>query len=74
MLGLISTKSTKVEDEDELKRRIDDATKYVPLDRLGLGPQCGFSCGFTGSPMTYDAQIRKIERIVNAAHNVWGTA
>ena len=74
MLGLISTKSTKVEDEDELKRRIDDATKYVSLDRLGLGPQCGFSCGFTGSPMSYDAQIRKIERIVNVAHDVWGTA
>jgi 5-methyltetrahydropteroyltriglutamate--homocysteine methyltransferase len=63
-----------VEGEDELKRRIDEATKYMPLDRLALGPQCGFSCGFAGSPMTYDAQLKKLERIVNVAREVWGTA
>jgi 5-methyltetrahydropteroyltriglutamate--homocysteine methyltransferase len=74
MLGLISTKSNRVEDEDELKRRIDQAAKYLPLDRLGLGPQCGFSCGFQGSPMTYDAQLKKLERIVEVSRDVWGTA
>ena len=74
MLGLVSTKSARVEGEEELKRRIDEATKYMPLDRLALGPQCGFSCGFAGSPMTYDAQLKKLERIVTVAREVWGTA
>jgi 5-methyltetrahydropteroyltriglutamate--homocysteine methyltransferase len=71
MLGLVSTKDVRIEDEDELKRRIEAATKYMPLDRLALGPQCGFSCGFAGSPMTYDAQTRKLERIVEVARDVW---
>jgi 5-methyltetrahydropteroyltriglutamate--homocysteine methyltransferase len=43
----------------------------VPLDRLCLGPQCGFSCGFAGSPMTYESQTQKLQRIVEVAHKVW---
>jgi 5-methyltetrahydropteroyltriglutamate--homocysteine methyltransferase len=71
VLGLVSTKNTRIESADELKRRIDEAAKYVPLDRLGLAPQCGFSCGFAGSPMTYDTQIQKLASIVEVANDVW---
>lgn len=71
MLGLVSTKSNRVESADELKRRIDEAAKVMPLDRLALGPQCGFSCGFAGSPLTYDSQVRKLQRIVEVARQVW---
>jgi 5-methyltetrahydropteroyltriglutamate--homocysteine methyltransferase len=71
VLGLISTKSTRIESADELTSRIDEASKYVPLDRLCLGPQCGFSCGFAGSPMTYESQTQKLQRIVEVAHKVW---
>jgi 5-methyltetrahydropteroyltriglutamate--homocysteine methyltransferase len=71
ILGLVSTKNNQVEPADELKRRIDEAARYVPLDRLGLAPQCGFSCGFAGSPLTYDAQVQKMRRIVEVARDVW---
>jgi 5-methyltetrahydropteroyltriglutamate--homocysteine methyltransferase len=71
VLGLVSTKSTRVESADELKSRVDEAAKIVPLDRLCLGPQCGFSCGFAGSPMTYESQIQKLQRIVEVARSVW---
>jgi 5-methyltetrahydropteroyltriglutamate--homocysteine methyltransferase len=71
VLGLISTKSTRVESADELTSRIDEAAKYLPLDRLCLGPQCGFSCGFAGSPMTYESQTQKLQRIVEVARQVW---
>jgi len=71
VLGLVSTKNTRVESADELKSRIDEASRYVPLDRLCLGPQCGFSCGFAGSPMTYESQTQKLQRIVEVARAVW---
>ena len=71
ILGLVSTKSNRVEPADELKRRIDEAARVMPLDRLGLGPQCGFSCGFAGSDLTYDSQVQKLRRIVEVARDVW---
>jgi 5-methyltetrahydropteroyltriglutamate--homocysteine methyltransferase len=71
VLGLVSTKNTRVETADELKARIDEASKVVPLDRLCLAPQCGFSCGFAGSPMTYESQTQKLQRIVEVARAVW---
>ena len=71
VLGLVSTKSTRIETADELKSRIEEASRYVPLDQLCLGPQCGFSCGFTGSPMTYESQTQKLQRIVEVARAVW---
>jgi 5-methyltetrahydropteroyltriglutamate--homocysteine methyltransferase len=73
VLGLVSTKSTKLEPASELTSRIEEASKVVPLDRLCLGPQCGFSCGFAGSPMTYESQLQKLQRIVEVARSVWGT-
>jgi 5-methyltetrahydropteroyltriglutamate--homocysteine methyltransferase len=71
VLGLVSTKSTRIETAGELKSRIEEASRYVPFDHLCLGPQCGFSCGFTGSPMTYESQTRKLQRIVEVAGAVW---
>jgi len=71
VLGLVSTKSNRVEEADELRRRIEDAAKFMPLDRLCLAPQCGFSCGFAGSELTYDSEIRKLARIVEVARAVW---
>jgi hypothetical protein len=44
----------------------------MALDRLGLGPQCGFSCGFAGSDLTYESQVQKLQRIVEVARDVWG--
>jgi 5-methyltetrahydropteroyltriglutamate--homocysteine methyltransferase len=71
MLGLVSTKTNAVETADALKRRIAEASKHADLDRLCVGPQCGFSCGFAGSPLTYDAQVAKMRRLVEVARDVW---
>jgi 5-methyltetrahydropteroyltriglutamate--homocysteine methyltransferase len=71
VLGLVSTKSNRIETADELKRRIDEAGKFMDLDRLCIGPQCGFSCGFGGSDLTYESQVKKLERMVEVARDVW---
>jgi 5-methyltetrahydropteroyltriglutamate--homocysteine methyltransferase len=73
-LGLVSTKERTLEDADTLKRRIDEAARFVPLERLSLSPQCGFSPGYTGHPLTQDDQRRKLELVVKVAREVWGTA
>ena len=73
ILGLVSTKTPQLESEDELKRRIDDAAKYVPLERLGISPQCGFSSGGgRGQPITQDDTKAKIELLQRVARDVWG--
>lgn len=74
VLGLVSTKTPELESPDALKRRIDDAAKFVPLDRLGLSPQCGFSSApGSGQPLMEDDQKRKLELVVRVADDVWGT-
>jgi 5-methyltetrahydropteroyltriglutamate--homocysteine methyltransferase len=73
VLGLVSTKERALEDADSLKRRIDEAGQYVDLERLSLSPQCGFSPGYTGHPLTHDDQKRKLELIATVARDVWGT-
>jgi 5-methyltetrahydropteroyltriglutamate--homocysteine methyltransferase len=73
VLGLVSTKVPALESKDELKRRIDEAAKYVPLENLCLSPQCGFASTFLGNPIGEDAQRRKLERVVEVATEVWGT-
>jgi 5-methyltetrahydropteroyltriglutamate--homocysteine methyltransferase len=72
VLGLVTTKSGKLEDADALKRRIDDAAQYVPLDQLCLSPQCGFSSTVEGNDLTADEQKAKLELIVQVAQDVWG--
>ena len=72
VLGLVSTKTPELESGDDLRRRIDEAAKHVPLDQLCLSPQCGFASNFMGNPVTLDDQRRKLELIVETAGKVWG--
>jgi len=74
VLGLVTTKSPKMEAKDELKRRIEEASRYAPLDQLALSPQCGFSSGIGGQAMTVDDEIKKLALVVETAREVWGTA
>ena len=72
VLGLVSTKTPVLEKKDELKRRIDAASRYVPLENLCLSPQCGFASTHHGNLLTEDAQWRKLELVVQVAGEVWG--
>jgi len=72
VLGLVSTKTGKLESKDELKRRIDDAARYVPLDQLSLSPQCGFSSTVHGNDISIDEQRAKLELVVETADEIWG--
>jgi 5-methyltetrahydropteroyltriglutamate--homocysteine methyltransferase len=73
VLGLITTKSPKLESLDALKHRIDDATVHAPLDNLAVSPQCGFSSTIGGNPIGADDQRRKLELVVRLANDVWST-
>jgi 5-methyltetrahydropteroyltriglutamate--homocysteine methyltransferase len=70
VLGLITTKSSELEPIDDLKRRIDQATHYVPLEQLAISPQCGFG-GIDSKMMSEDEMWRKFDRIVETAALVW---
>ncbi|MDZ4343171.1 MAG: methionine synthase [Candidatus Binatia bacterium] len=72
VLGLVSTKVPQMEKIDDLKRRIDEASKYAPLDQLAISPQCGFSSDVVGNLITEDDQKRKLEIVVETARQVWG--
>jgi 5-methyltetrahydropteroyltriglutamate--homocysteine methyltransferase len=74
VLGLVTTKSPKLETKDELKRRIDEASRYASIERLALSPQCGFSSGIGGNAMTADDEIKKLAIVVETAREVWGAA
>ncbi len=74
VLGLVTTKTSVVESEDDLRRRIDEAAEYIPLERLALSPQCGFATVQEGNDITHDAEKRKLELIVRTAEKVWGHA
>ena len=71
VLGLVSTKTPALEDPDDLRRRIDAAARFVPLERLALSPQCGFASTAPGNPLTPDEQRRKLELVVEVARRVW---
>ena len=73
VLGLVTTKSGALESTATLARRIDEAAKYVPLDRLCLSPQCGFASTHHGNTLSEDEQWRKLARVVEVARLVWGT-
>ena len=72
MLGLVTTKKPRLETADELKRRIEEASRYVPLERLALSPQCGFASTMEGNRITPDDQGRKLELGGRVAKEVWG--
>jgi len=75
VLGLVSTKMSALESKDELKRRIEEASRHVALERLGLSPQCGFSSApGSGQVITHDDQRRKLELVLDVAREVWGSA
>ena len=73
-LGLVSTKTARVETEDELMRRIESAARYAPLAQLALSPQCGFASSIKGNPLGFAEQEAKLARIVQVANKVWGDA
>ena len=72
VLGLVSSKSAELEDVSDLARRLDRASRFTPLDRLGIGPQCGFASTAGGNPITADVQRRKLAQVVAAARAVRG--
>ena len=71
-LGLVTTKRGNLEAKDDLKRRIDEAAKFVPLEQLCLSPQCGFSSTVEGNVLTYEEEVAKLRLIVETAAEVWG--
>ena len=73
VLGLVTTKRPAPEDRDLLKRRIDQASKFVDIDQLCLSPQCGFSSTEEGNKLTIDEEQAKLELIVEVAADVWGS-
>jgi methionine synthase II (cobalamin-independent) len=72
VLGLVTTKSGALEDKDAIKRRIEQAAKYVPLDQLCLSPQCGFASTEEGNLLAEEQQWAKLRMIVEIAEEVWG--
>jgi 5-methyltetrahydropteroyltriglutamate--homocysteine methyltransferase len=72
VLGLVTTKSGELEDPDVLKSRIEEASKYVPLEQLCLSPQCGFSSTVEGNELSYEQEVAKLELVVSVARDVWG--
>jgi 5-methyltetrahydropteroyltriglutamate--homocysteine methyltransferase len=72
VLGLITTKSPQLESPDHILRRIDEAARYVPVERLALSPQCGFASSAGGNALTADDQRRKLELVAQVARRIWG--
>ena len=72
ILGLVSSKIPMIETKDEIKRRIEEAEKYIPIENLCLSPQCGFSSTHHGNNLSIDDQRKKLELVVEVADEVWG--
>jgi 5-methyltetrahydropteroyltriglutamate--homocysteine methyltransferase len=74
VLGLVSTKMNFLEDKSALKRRLDEASRYVPVERLAVSPQCGFASTELGNPLSAEMQEAKLRLVVELAQETWGTA
>ena len=74
VLGLVTTKFGEMEDKSDLRRRIDEAARYAPLDQLALSPQCGFSSTVHGNNIAVEAQRTKLRLVIETAQEVWGSA
>jgi 5-methyltetrahydropteroyltriglutamate--homocysteine methyltransferase len=72
VLGIVTTKVGELETQDDLKRRIDDAARYMPIENMCLSPQCGFSSTVHGNDISEANQWAKLELVVNTARDVWG--
>jgi 5-methyltetrahydropteroyltriglutamate--homocysteine methyltransferase len=72
VLGLVTTKFPELEKKDDLRRRIDEASKFVDIDQLALSPQCGFASTLLGNKVTVDDEKRKLGLIVELADEIWG--
>ena len=72
VLGLISSKTPELEPLDQLRKRVDEAGRYMPLDQAGVSPQCGFASSVGGNPLSIDDERRKLTRVVELAYAVWG--
>ena len=71
VLGLITTKRPQLESVEFLTQRVTEASRYIPLERLGLSPQCGFASSIIGNRITPGDQRRKLELVVETAHELW---
>jgi 5-methyltetrahydropteroyltriglutamate--homocysteine methyltransferase len=74
VLGLVTTKRGELETRDEIKRRIEEASRFVDLDQICLSPQCGFASTAEGNDLTYEEQVAKLRLVVEVAQEVWGAA
>lgn len=72
VLGLVTTKSPRLESRAELAARIREASRFVPLERLALSPQCGFSTSVLGGPLSPVDQKRKLRLVAQTAAEIWG--
>jgi len=72
VLGLVTTKHGGLESQDDLLRKIDEASKYMPMEDMALSPQCGFATDARGNALTWDEQLKKLELVVDTAQKVWG--
>jgi 5-methyltetrahydropteroyltriglutamate--homocysteine methyltransferase len=71
VLGLITTKKPEIEPLDRIIRRVGEASRYIPMERLALSPQCGFASSIIGNRISADDQRRKLELVVRAARGLW---
>jgi 5-methyltetrahydropteroyltriglutamate--homocysteine methyltransferase len=72
VLGLVTTKKGALEKKDDIKRRIDEASRFVPIEQLALSPQCGFASNAEGNALTFDQEQAKLQLIVEISREVWG--
>jgi len=73
VLGLVTTKKPRLETAGELRRRIEEASHFIPLERLALSPQCGFASTMEGNHLTPEDQGRKLALVASVAREVWGS-
>jgi methionine synthase II (cobalamin-independent) len=72
VLGLITTKVGRIESIDELRRRIDEAARFLPVEQLALSPQCGFASSLRGNLLSEQQQFQKLDVMLETARKVWG--
>jgi 5-methyltetrahydropteroyltriglutamate--homocysteine methyltransferase len=72
VLGLVTTKRGELESKDDLKRRVEEASRHVPLEQICISPQCGFSSTVEGNKLTFDEQVAKLRLLVETAAEIWG--